>query len=182
MVNISKLKLTTLQNEILRLMYINVGNQLNAHTIAQFLKVSQPAVSKALPYLEKELLIIVKKDIRSKRLSIQLNQEYHQVLWLKRSDNIKQLYESGLAQFFYDKLPQATIILFGSYSNGEDTIQSDIDIAIIGIKYTPLDLKKFEQILERKIIINNYESFKKIDKHILNNILNGILIKGAVEL
>jgi predicted nucleotidyltransferase len=163
-------------------MFINNGNSLNAHTIAQFLKVSQPAVSKALPHLEKESLIIVKKDARSKRLAIELNRENHQVLWLKRADNLKQVYESNLVQFLYDKLPQATIILFGSYASGEDTIQSDIDLAIIGIKYKELDLKKFEQILERKIIINNYDSFKKIDKHLLNNILNGIAIKGTIDL
>ncbi|HIH32048.1 TPA: hypothetical protein HA235_05045 [Candidatus Woesearchaeota archaeon] len=182
MVNISKLKLTTLQNEILRLMFINAGNPLNAHTIAQFLKVSQPAISKALPLLEKESLVTINKDMRSKRLSIELNTENHQILWLKRTDNLKQIYESGLLQFFYDKLPQATIILFGSYANGEDTIQSDIDLAAIGTKYKEFDLRKFEQMLERKIIINNYESFEKIDKHLKNNILNGIILKGAVEL
>jgi predicted nucleotidyltransferase len=163
-------------------MFINVGNSLNAHNIAQILKVSQPAVSKALPLLEKKSLINITKDTRSKRLSIELNTENHQILWLKRIDNIKQIYESGLVQLFYDKLPQATIILFGSYSNGEDTIQSDIDLAIIGTKCKDLDLKRFEQILRREIIINNYESFEKIDKHLKNNILNGIILKGAVEL
>lgn len=182
MVNIRKLKLTNLQNKILRLLFINVGSSLNAHTIAQFLKVSQPAVSKALPLLEKELLITVKKDARSRRLSIELNRGDHQIIWLKRVDNLKQLYETGLVQFLYDKIPQATIILFGSYSTGEDTIQSDIDLAVIGIKHKEIDLKKFEQILEREIIINNYESFEKIDKHMLNNILNGIVLKGAVDL
>lgn len=182
MVNISKLKLTTLQNGILRILFINSGNPLNAHTIAQFLKVSQPAVSKALPILEKESLIIVKKDARSKRLSIEINREDHQIIWLKRADNLRQIYETGLVQFLYDNMPQATIILFGSYSSGEDTIKSDIDLATINIKYKELDFKKFEQILERKIIVNSYESFKKIDKHLLNNILSGIVLKGAIDL
>ena len=182
MINISKIKLTNLQNSILRLMFINAGNTLNAHTIAQLLKVSQPAVSKALPLLEKESLIIIKKDLRSKRLAITLNREDHQIIWLKRADNLRQLYESGLVQFLYDKMPQSTIILFGSYANGEDTIQSDIDLAAIGIGYNDFDLKKFEQILERKIIINNYKSFEKIDKYLRNNILNGIILKGAIEL
>ena len=104
MVNISKLKLTSLQNDILRLLFINSGNSLNAHNIAQLLKVSQPAISKSIPLLKKESLIIVRKDSRSKRLAIELNRENHQMLWLKRSDNLKQLYESGLVQFFYDKI------------------------------------------------------------------------------
>ena len=41
---------------------------------------------------------------------------------------------------------------------------------------------KFHKALERAIIINYYSSFKDIDKHLLNNILNGITLKGAVEL
>ncbi|MGV8171148.1 MAG: nucleotidyltransferase domain-containing protein [Candidatus Woesearchaeota archaeon] len=182
MVNINKLRLTNLQNEILRLLFINAGIQLNAHRIAKLLNVSQPAISKALPLLEKESLIIVKKDSISKRLSIELNRDDTRALWLKRVDNIKQIYDSGLVQFIRDQLPEVTVILFGSYSNGEDTIHSDIDLAIIGTRYKGLDLKKFEKILERDISINNYESFKKIDKHILNNVLNGIVLKGAVEI
>ena len=182
MVNIYKLKLTILQNEILRLLFVNIGSPMNGHEIAQYLDVSQPAISKALPLLEKSSLVSVKKDPRSKRLLITLNGENNEVIWLKRVDNLKQIYESGLVQFLNDNLPGTTVIMFGSYSNGEDTVQSDIDLAFIGIKYKDLDFKKFESILKRKININSYESFKKIDKHILNNMLNGILLKGAVQI
>ncbi|MGV8171684.1 MAG: nucleotidyltransferase domain-containing protein [Candidatus Woesearchaeota archaeon] len=182
MVNISKLKLTSLQNDILRLLFVNVGNPMNAHNIAQVLKVSQPAISKALPLLEKELLIKIQKDSRSKRLSIELNTDNHQIIWLKRADNIRQIYESGLVQLLYDKLPEATIILFGSYASGEDTVKSDIDLAVIGARHKNLDIKRFGQALGREIIINNYESFEKIDKHLKNSLINGILLKGAIEL
>ena len=166
MVNIYKLKLTTLQNEILRLLFINVGNSLNAHHISKILNVSQPAISKALPLLEKNKLINIIRDKRTNRLSINLNKENHEIIWLKRADNLKQIYESGLCQYLYDILPEATIILFGSYSFGKDTINSDIDIAVIETNYKDLDLKKFE----------------KIEKNLKNNILNGILLKGNIEL
>jgi|SRR3989344_3927900 len=182
MVNISKLKLTNLQQDILRLFFKKVGTSLNAHTMARILEVSQPAVSKALPSLEKEDILLIKKDKYSKRLSIELNREDHNIIWLKRADNLKQIYESGLVQLFYDKFPEATIILFGSYSFGEDTINSDIDIAIIGSKEKNIDLEQFNKKLERIININYYKSFKEIHKHLLNNILNGITLKGAVDL
>lgn len=182
MVNIYKLELTNLQQKILRLLFIKAGISLNAHGIARILEVSQPAVSKALPLLEKEGLIKVNKDKDSKRLSIALNRGNHHVVWLKRADNLKQIYESGLAQFLYDIYPEAIVILFGSYAFGEDTTSSDIDLAIIGAKEKELDLTKFHKMLERAIIINHYASFKSIDRHLLNNILNGITIKGAVEL
>lgn len=182
MINIYKLKLTNLQQEILRLLFIKAGTPLNQRRIAQTLKVSQPAVIKALPKLEEENLIKSKQDKESKRWSIELNRDNQQSVWLKRTDNLKQAYESGLVQFLYDKLPGATIILFGSYSAGEDTINSDIDLAVIGTKSKDIDINKFEKALERTIIINYYNSFKDINKPLLNSILNGIVLKGSVEI
>ena len=182
MVNIYKIKLTNLQQEILRLLYIKAGIQLNARNIAKTLGVSQPAVSKALPYLEKENFIKIKKDMESKRLSIELNRDNHYMIWLKRVDNIKQIYESGLVQFIYDNYHSATIILFGSFAFGEDTINSDIDVAVIGSKENNIDLSVFDKILDRKVVIHHYKNFKDIDPYLLNNICNGIILKGSIEI
>ena len=62
------------------------------------------------------------------------------------------------------------------------TIKSDIDIAIIGGSEKDLRLEIFEKLLERKIFINYYRSFKDIRNELLNNILNGITLKGAIDL
>ena len=53
MVNITKLKLTHLQQDILRLLYLKVGTVLNQRNISMLLNVSQPAVMKSLPDLQK---------------------------------------------------------------------------------------------------------------------------------
>ncbi len=177
-----KLKWTTLQNEIFRFLCIKVGISLNQRGIARSLKVSPTSIAKSLGELEKGGLIKVQKDKESKRFSIQLNRDNSFVIGLKRADNLKQLYESGFVQFIYDNFPSGDVILFGSYSFGEDTIKSDIDIAIIGTKEKDTDLTKFDKLLERTIILNYYKSFHDIDKHLLNNILNGIILKGAIEL
>ncbi|MFH0701486.1 MAG: nucleotidyltransferase domain-containing protein [Candidatus Woesearchaeota archaeon] len=182
MVNIYKLKLTLLQQGILRLLFIKTGTSLNARAIAKALNVSQPAVSKALPLLKKEEFLKMVKDKESKRLAIELNRDDFQLLWLKRADNLKQIYESGLAKYLYDSFPGDTIFLFGSYAMGEDTIKSDLDLAVIGAKEKSLNLTAFEKILQRPIIINYYPSLQNIDKHLRNNILNGMVLKGAVEL
>ncbi len=154
---------------------------LNQRGVARILDVSQPAVMKALPKLKEENLIKINQDKESKRWCIELNRDYVNSIWLKRADNLNQIYKSGLVSYFYEKLPGTTIILFGSYSQGEDTIYSDIDIAVIGTK-KEINLTKFDKMLERTIIINFYKSFKDINENLLNNILNGIILKGCVEL
>jgi predicted nucleotidyltransferase len=182
MINTYKLKLTNLQQGILRLFFIKAGKSLNARDIARALKVSQPAVAKALPFLEKSGFLKIKKDKESGRWVIELKIDSQEVIWLKRSDNLKQVYESGFVKFLYDTFPGATIILFGSYAFGEDTVNSDIDLAIIGLKEKNINLKTFEEILGREIFIHYYNSFKVIDKDLKDNILNGIVLKGAIEL
>jgi len=178
-----KPRLTLLQQGILRYLFIKAGTALTAHAIAVALNVSQPAVSKALPGLEKNNLIVVTKDRETKRLAISINRDDPQVTGLKRVDNLKQVYESGLTRLLYDNLKGATVILFGSYAHGEDTITSDVDIAVVGMHGAKeLELAKLEKELGRKIVLNFYESFKKINGPLLNNILNGIVLKGAVEL
>ena len=158
------------------------GTNVNQRGIARALSVSAPAVLKALPGLENKKLVIAVQDKDSKRWAIELNRDNISVVQLKRIDNLKQLYESGLVEYLYDKLPGTTIILFGSYSNGEDTVNSDIDLAVIGINHKTLDLEEYERILLREVVVNYYLSFSGMRKELLNNIMNGIVIKGGVEL
>ena len=61
-------------------------------------------------------------------------------------------------------------------------LKSDIDIAVIGRKEKQVGLIKFEKELERKININFYDSFKNIHKHLKENLCNGIILIGGVEL
>ena len=182
MVNIYKLKLTNLQQEIVRLLFVKAGTNLNQRQIANLLEVTPPAVMKAIPKLEDAGFVKVEQDKESRRWSIELNREYHKVMQLKRADNIRQIYESGLAELLEKEFAGASIILFGSYSRGEDIINSDIDLAIVGRKDKNKDVTKYEKCLERKININFYDSFRNIHKHLKENLCNGIMLTGGVEL
>jgi|SRR3989338_3138618 len=182
MINIYKQELTNLQQEIIRLLIIKAGTSLNQRAIAKHLGVSAPAVMKAIPELEKKGFIKTAQDKESKRWVIELNRENHKIMQLKRADNLRQIYESGLADFLEKEYAGATIILFGSYSRGEDIINSDIDIAIIGRKEKAINLTSHEKNLERVINLNFYNSFEKIHKHLKENLCNGIILVGGVEL
>lgn len=182
MVNIYKPKLTNLQQAILRLLFARFGEVLNQRAISKNLNVSATAVMKAIPEMKKQNLIKLSKDKESKRLSIELNGENNLVIQLKRAENLRYIYEVGLSDFLENEFVGGTVILFGSYSRGEDNIKSDIDIAVIGRKEKNIYLERFEKLLQREIIINFYDSFKKIDENLRNNILNGIVLSGGVEL
>ncbi len=188
MVNMYKSEFSLLQQEILNYLIIKAGMNFNARGLARPLNRTQAGIVKALPNLEKQDLIKIKKDKDSGRWSIEFNRDNQKAIDLKRIKNLKFVYESELVKFLEDSFPGTTIILFGSYSRGEDVCgefenhTSDIDIAIIGTKEKEVDFTKFNKLLERNIIINFYPSFKKIHKHLKDNVLNGILLSGSVDL
>lgn len=178
----NKLRFTKLQSAIFHFLCENTGKDINQSFIAKNLGVSSTAVAKALVYLEKNKLILVKSDRLMNLNIIQINRENSLAVHLKRVENIKAIYESGILEKLEEDFPGSTIILFGSYSKGEDTIKSDIDLAIIGNKEKQLNLTKFEESLKREIIINFYPSFKEINKELKESLCNGIVLSGGIEL
>ena len=81
-----------------------------------------------------------------------------------------------------EKFPGSTIILFGSYSRGEDLASSDVDLAVIGCSEKKIILKKYEKFLEREIRINFFKNLKKIEKEFKESLCNGIVFSGGIEL
>ncbi len=165
--------MVTISQGIERLLFIYRGRPLNQHQIAKKLKVSTPAVRKAL----KDTNAVQEQD-ESKRWNIYM-QEDTQTIRKKRVDNLQQLYESNILNTLEKKFPGATIILFGSYSTGEDTINSDIDIAIL-TKEKHIDLTVFEKKLVRTINISFFEDFQKIHEDLQKSLMNGIVLVGQI--
>jgi len=178
--DIYKLKWTILEQEIFSLLCIKAGEKLSQREVAKILNVSPTAVSNSTKKLKDSNLIKIEK---TKTINfISFNRDEQKAIDLKRAENLKNIYLSGLSDYLEKELAGATVILFGSYSNGEDTNTSDIDIAVIERKDKTIDLEKYEKILNRRININFYDSWKKIHENLKNNILNGILLHGGVEL
>ncbi len=175
-----KLKWTQLEQETFSLLCTRAGEKLSQRDIAKALHVSPTAVANSLKKLKKNSLVKVEK---TKTINfISLNREEHWVMQLKRAENLKHIYLSGVLPYLEEQLPGGTLILFGSYSRGDDTITSDIDLAVIGRKDKLLHLEPYEKILARQININFYDSWKEIDIHLKNNLLNGIVLTGSVDL
>lgn len=175
-----KLKFTNIQSEIFSLLCLRAGEKLSQRDIAKALKVSPTTVASSTKELKGRNIIKVEK---TKTINfVSLNMDEKTTIDLKKIENLRNIYTSGLSDYLFEEIPGTTIILFGSYSRGEDSKNSDIDFAVVGRKDKTLSLDKFEQILNRRININFYESWAKINKHLKNNILSGTTISGGVEL
>lgn len=146
--------------------------------LARQLTLSMPAIIAAVEKLKRENLITVRKT-RPLTL-VKANLENKKFVQLKRICNLEQLYESGLVEFLTTQYnhPQA-IVCFGSYARGEDTEQSDIDIAIIGAAEKKTDLIVFEKKLKRTIALHHF-SPSSISEEFKTNLANGIVLEGSL--
>jgi len=162
------------QQKIFTLLCKRAGQSLNQRTIAKLIKASPTAVAKALKKMHH--LIKAHKHPTMNLKEIELDRSKSDE---KRIENLRQIIP--LQHFLTENLPGTTIILFGSYSRGEDTFKSDIDIAILNSKNKRLNLNSFEKKLERNININFYKDLD-IDKNLKTNICNGIVLHGSIEL
>lgn len=94
--------------------------------------------------------------------------------------NMSNLYDSGLIDYLSDHYFGSAVILFGSYSKGEDLSSSDIDIAIISDSTSAIDVSHFEDILHRSISLH-LVTFRKVSKEFQQTLINGIVLSNVLQ-
>lgn len=139
---------------------------------------SMPGVKKIVEKLKKEDLLNSEKEKVVKNYFATRNERFTQ---LKKAYNLYSIFSSGLLQFLKDKYEEPeVIILFGSYSKGEDISTSDVDVAVVTKKQEKLNLERFENKLARKITL--YEiTLESVEKEFLNTLINGVVLFGYLE-
>ena len=97
--------------------------------------------------------------------------------------NIKMIKDSKLLDYLEEKLSPKCIILFGSIAKGTDHKDSDIDLFIMSSVKKEINLGRYESILGRHIqFFSSDENQLKKQKELGNNILNGIILRGYIEI
>ncbi len=118
---------------------------------------------------------------------IKANQKNWNFIKSKIIYNLNFIYQSGLVEFLnQDFKNPRSITLFGSFRRGEDISTSDIDIAI-----ETNDVKEYKILRESKLEVFEKEAYRHIQLHIFNrknvdinvfnNIANGIVLLGFLE-
>ncbi|MGD0995593.1 MAG: nucleotidyltransferase domain-containing protein [Candidatus Bathyarchaeia archaeon] len=162
----------------MKLFFDNPDGKFHIREIARQTNLSAPGVLKILKKLKKETLLVSEKENVVENVKASRNEKF---FLLKKCYNFLSFYESGLLDFLKDKYeePEA-IVVFGSYSDGEDTSESDIDVAIVTKKSVELDLKLFESLLKRKINVLEIQ-IGESGKEFLNNLANGTVVSGFLR-
>lgn len=156
------------------------GEPLSRRDIAKHAGVSPMSASNGVTMLASEGLVTIVRIKTTDQVALDLSN--HRAVALKRAENLTRIALSGLVEACERTAPGSTIILFGSYSFGEDISTSDIDVAIIGRSSVDFDGSRFETELFRPVHVSAFESWMHIDTHLRNSILSGIVLSGRVTL
>ena len=148
--------------------------------LSRIVKFGTKSVKKYLSELIKINILKTKQHKVQKSPLYLANRDNEYFLFLKKLNNLRNLYESELIDFIKHSCTPNSIILFGSSSLGEDIKGSDIDIFVESDKKN-LELQKYEKILKRKINIFFEKNIPNLSKELRLNIINGIKLYGFIE-
>lgn len=155
--------------------------QFNVREFARLLKITPATASKRLKLLAKNGILAYKKErIFDLYKANRDNDEYRD---LKVYYTIRKLKESGFINALNKFYLKPAIALFGSAAFGIDTETSDIDIVVVGEKKNDFPYQaEFEKKLGRKLQIFAVSEIKCLkNPHLINNVLNGIVIQGEIK-
>lgn len=180
-----KLYEETAKNKIVEVLFKYPEKEFSLSDLAREAGVAKANIGNILIEFQEAGLINIEK--LSKIWRIRANQTNWLFTRSKIVYNLNFIYKIGLVEFLIDlyKNPKA-IILFGSFRKGEDISGSDIDIAIESDEFNEYkiiglrELSEFENIIGKRIQIHLFNR-KNIDINMFNNIANGILLWGFLE-
>ena len=108
--DVYKQKWTVLEHEIFSLLCLKTGEKLSQREIANILKVSPTAVANSLKRLTGSNFVKIEKTKTINFISFNRNEQ--KAVELKRVENLKNIYISGLLDYLFNTLLGGTIILF----------------------------------------------------------------------
>lgn len=144
--------------------------------IGREIKLAPPSVKIIINNLIKQDLI---KSKKSKPFNGYVaNRENDAFLFYKKAYNLMSLY--NLKNLIVESIHPKSMILFGSYSRGEDIETSDIDILIISKVKKDINVESIEKKLKRRINVMIVDDIKRLDKLIIKKVYNGMVLSGEI--
>lgn len=138
-----------------------------------------PTVRKALQSLEDKGLLEGEKKAQMTLYSVpEKSTSFREA---KQLYNLEKLKKSGLISFLEEQLRPDAIVLFGSYLDGRDTEESDIDLAVIGGRNREIEVAEFEEELGREVSLTRIDDPTDESTDFRNTLANGLVLQGYLE-
>ncbi len=156
--------------------FLNPGEEFHVRGLAEETGVSPSTVSRVVKDLEERGIVETERDVKmSIRASeTSLFRDY------KLAFNLWRLAETGLIERLEEEAVPEAIVLFGSYSRGEDSSGSDIDIAVVNGRDLDIETSRYEGELGREISLHSVD-LDDVKKNFLETLSNGIVLRGYLE-
>ncbi len=152
---------------------------LSLREIAKMSSLSHTYVRKKIKLLSDKNIVLIEKKHNAHY--VYGNYENEKFIEMKKFYNLLSLIK--LKEYLIKECSPRVIILFGSYSRGEDTEKSDIDLYIgdISVRIEDINMKNFEEELNRRIDLFT-QPLKEYPQELIENIINGIKIYGWLDI
>ena len=144
--------------------------------ISREIKLAHTSVRNLIKYLEKNHMIVKRKSKPFDGYAA--DRENEDFIFYKKVYNIYSL--KDLTREIANSIYPSAIVLFGSYSRGEDVESSDIDILVLSKAKKEVNVSDFEERLKRKINVMTMDRIEKLDELIRKKINNGIVLHGEI--
>lgn len=168
--------LTKTEREVLE-HFTRRPEEIHVRGLSEQLDISYSSVRRALKSLEEKAFL--ESDKKSKMTFYSpAGEKFREV---KKLINLENLQISGLTEYLGKELRPEAVVLFGSFLEGRDDENSDIDLAVISGREKDLDLTEFEEELDREIQITQVENLKEESKEFRNTLANGLVLQGYLE-
>lgn len=171
-------------NKLMNIFFENPTNRFQLRELARISKISTTGVKSALLKLLDADLVIKANEKSYEFYEANKNDTNYKIS--KKFFNVKTLHDIGLVGYLEKELHPEAIFLFGSSARGEDVERSDIDVFVFTSAKKDINLSMFNKQLKREIKLllmdkNEFEKAKQKNPELINNITNGINLRGFLE-
>ena len=168
---------------ILKSFFEDPNQKFSIRELSRILKINHTTVRQYLNKFVKEGFLSVKKEGLYSFYRLILSKK---TVNLKLYYNLEKIRKSGLVEDLEKNYDLPVIALFGSYAFAMDDKTSDIDICLISNIEKEFSIEKYEKLLNRKMSLhkftkNSWDKAKKTNPNLINNICNGIVLSGELE-
>ncbi len=169
---------------ILKPLFEDPNRKFSIRELSRVLKINHTTVRQYLNKLVKEGFLSSKKEGLYSFYQLVLDKKTFN---LKLYYNLEKIRESKIIEDLEKNYDLPVIVLFGGYASAMDDTTSDIDVCLISNIEKEFSTEKYEKKLNRKVSIHKFnktswEKAKKSNPNLINNICNGIVLSGELEI